>query len=126
MGPKSRWGGGVGSSGDRLCQTSPIPRSPDGDNKALQNTDTALRTLDAMRVSDGPDGEAYCTNCYRQRLGENLQIEDTMIHPLLIFDGTHRTCVWQVDQLLDKDVQVRGRQPQTSWGWKHNIDLGQV
>merc|ERR1712203_659786 len=25
------------------------------------------RTLDAMRVSDGPDGEAYCTNCYRQR-----------------------------------------------------------
>ena len=34
MGPKSRWGGGVGSSGDRLCQTSPIPRSPDGDNNA--------------------------------------------------------------------------------------------
>ena len=27
MGPKSGWGGG-----DRLCQTSPIPRSPDGDN----------------------------------------------------------------------------------------------
>ena len=25
-----RWGP-VGSSGDRLCQTSPIPRSPDGD-----------------------------------------------------------------------------------------------
>ena len=25
------WGGGVGSSGDRLCQTSLIPRSPDGD-----------------------------------------------------------------------------------------------
>ena len=23
----------MGSSGDRLCQTSPIPRSPDGDNK---------------------------------------------------------------------------------------------
>ena len=22
----------MGSSGDRLCQTSPIPRSPDGDN----------------------------------------------------------------------------------------------
>ena len=33
MGPKSRWGG-VGSSGDRLCQTSPIPRSPDGDKKS--------------------------------------------------------------------------------------------
>ena len=33
MGPKSRWGGGVGSSGDRLCQTSPLPRSPDGDKK---------------------------------------------------------------------------------------------
>ena len=79
-----------------------------------------------MRVSDGPDGEAYCTNCYRQRLGENLEIEDTMIHPLLIFDGTQRTCVWQGDQLLDKDEQVRGRQPQTSWGWKHNIDLSQV
>ena len=31
VGPKS--GGGVGSSGDRLCQTRPIPRSPDGDNK---------------------------------------------------------------------------------------------
>ena len=29
------WGGGVGSSGDRLCQTSPIPRSPDGDNNEL-------------------------------------------------------------------------------------------
>ena len=29
MGPKSGWGG------DRLCQTSPIPRSPDGDNKFL-------------------------------------------------------------------------------------------
>ena len=29
MGPKSRSGGG-----DRLCQTSPIPRSPDGDNNA--------------------------------------------------------------------------------------------
>ena len=28
MGPKSGWGGP-----DRLCQTSPIPRSPDGDNK---------------------------------------------------------------------------------------------
>ena len=28
MGPKSRSGGG-----DRLCQTSPIPRSPDGDKK---------------------------------------------------------------------------------------------
>ena len=27
MGPKSRWWGG-----DRLCQTSPIPRSSDGDN----------------------------------------------------------------------------------------------
>ena len=27
MGPKSGWGP------DRLCQTSPIPRSPDGDNK---------------------------------------------------------------------------------------------
>ena len=24
----------MGSSGDRLCQTSPIPRSPDGDNNA--------------------------------------------------------------------------------------------
>ena len=90
------------------------------------NTDTAFRTLDAMRVSDGPDGEAYCTNCYRQRLGENFEIEDTTIHPLLVFDGTHRACVWQVDLLLDKYVQVRGRQPQTSWGWKHNIDLGQV
>ena len=29
MGPKSGWGGGV----VRLSQTSPIPRSPDGDNK---------------------------------------------------------------------------------------------
>merc|ERR1712115_194528 len=64
------------------------------------------RTLDAMRVSDGPDGEAYCTNCYRQRLGENFEIEDTTIHPLLVFDGTHRACVWQVDLLLDKYVQV--------------------
>ena len=32
MGPKSR-SGGVGSSGVGLSQTSPIPRSPDGDNK---------------------------------------------------------------------------------------------
>ena len=30
MGPKSRSGGG-----DRLCQTSPIPRSPDGDNNKV-------------------------------------------------------------------------------------------
>ena len=29
MGPKSGWGP------DRLCQTSPIPRSPDGDNKLM-------------------------------------------------------------------------------------------
>ena len=36
MGPKSRWGGGVGSSGDRLCQTSLIPRSPDGDNNVSE------------------------------------------------------------------------------------------
>ena len=34
MGPKSRWGP-VGWGGDRLCQTSPIPRSPDGDNNLL-------------------------------------------------------------------------------------------
>ena len=27
----------MGSSGDRLCQTSPIPRSPDGDNKKRSN-----------------------------------------------------------------------------------------
>ena len=39
MGPKSRWGGGVGSSGDRLCQTSPIPRSPDGDNNVSKQVD---------------------------------------------------------------------------------------
>ena len=32
VGPKSGWGG-VGWGPDRLCQTSPIPRSPDGDNK---------------------------------------------------------------------------------------------
>ena len=25
----------MGSSGDRLCQTSPIPRSPDGDKKEI-------------------------------------------------------------------------------------------
>ena len=30
MGPKCRWGGG-----DRLCQTSPIPRSPDGDKNLI-------------------------------------------------------------------------------------------
>ena len=30
MGPKCRWGGG-----DSLCQTSPIPRSPDGDKNAV-------------------------------------------------------------------------------------------
>ena len=34
MGPKSRWGG-VGWSG-WLSQTSPIPRSPDGDNKVFR------------------------------------------------------------------------------------------
>ena len=26
----------MGSSGDRLCQTSPIPRSPDGDKKGVK------------------------------------------------------------------------------------------
>ena len=31
VGPKSRWGG-VGPGPVRLSQTSPIPRSPDGDN----------------------------------------------------------------------------------------------
>ena len=31
MGPKSGW------SGDRLCQTRLIPRSPDGDNKVKKN-----------------------------------------------------------------------------------------
>ena len=31
MGPKSGWGGGV----VRLSETSPIPRSPDGDNNCL-------------------------------------------------------------------------------------------
>ena len=36
MGPKSR-SGGVQWGGDRLCQTSPIPRSPDGDNKQASN-----------------------------------------------------------------------------------------
>ena len=29
------WVGPVRSGGDRLCQTRPIPRSPDGDNKKL-------------------------------------------------------------------------------------------
>ena len=27
----------MGSSGDRLCQTNPIPRSPDGDKKSNEN-----------------------------------------------------------------------------------------
>ena len=26
-----------------------------------------LRTLDAIRATEGPDGEAYCATCYRQR-----------------------------------------------------------
>ena len=39
MGLKS--GGPVRSGGDRLCQTSPIPRSPDGDKN--QNQDLSLR-----------------------------------------------------------------------------------
>ena len=46
----------MGSSGDRLCQTSPIPRSPDGDNKMLctalngrgVHTDLELKRLRAI------------------------------------------------------------------------------
>ena len=50
MGPKSRWGGGVGSSGDRLCQTSPIPRSPDGDKMytGIYASDPEARFCDAL------------------------------------------------------------------------------
>ena len=32
----------MGSSGDRLCQTSPIPRSPDGDNNCSQRFELKL------------------------------------------------------------------------------------
>ena len=37
----------MGSSGDRLCQTSPIPRSPDGDNKQIIYTAASWIGLDA-------------------------------------------------------------------------------
>ena len=37
---------GLGSSGDRLCQTSPIPRSPDGDkNTFLLRSASALEHI---------------------------------------------------------------------------------
>ena len=50
MGPKSRWGGGVGSSGDRLCQTGPIPRSPDGEKK-IKRVNPTPRMVDHQRTS---------------------------------------------------------------------------
>ena len=42
-----------------------------------------LRFLDAMNVTDGPDGDAYCYNCYKQRSVTNSHIVSI----------THRFCL---------------------------------
>ena len=47
--------GGVGSR-DRLCQTSPIPRSPGGDNKCNQ-PNMAMTTHALLRQLEGHSGE---------------------------------------------------------------------
>ena len=47
MGPKSGWGGP-----DRLCQTSPIPRSPDGDNKCEVVKQLWMSTLQQLILKE--------------------------------------------------------------------------
>ena len=50
----------MGSSGDRLCQTSPIPRSPDGDKKRTKNLKSALlhQIVGGHQTQKRPNAEA--------------------------------------------------------------------
>ena len=40
-------------------------------------TINCLRFLDAMSVTDGPDGEVYCCNCYKTRYRTYISTQST-------------------------------------------------
>ena len=62
MGPKSR-SGGVGSSGDRLCQTSPIPRSPDGDNNFNEKMNVGFQKMQREPLAHDRSVSRSVCNC---------------------------------------------------------------
>ena len=46
----------MGSSGDRLCQTSPIPRSPDGDNNCIADLVAGGGCIMPVVINSSPPG----------------------------------------------------------------------